>query len=328
MPEESSNSINAIAAEFAARAVAAEPDPAGDAELENWLAEDSRHLGAYMRALAVLAHAKRAGGALANLDPDHPAFQRRSPRDRKWAGWAWRAAAAMVCLIMVGLPFLSGMLDRELEYQTAVGEIRVIPLADGSTVTLNTSSGIRVKIGSGQREVVLENGEAFFDVAPDPERPFRIRAGLADVRVVGTKFNLRRFDGGAVSLIVQEGAVDFTRNAGGEKAPRRVGAGKAARAGFSEPITVAAISAEALDRAMVWREGMMFFEGISLGDAIREFKRYNQTPVLLVEPALTEHAVSGYFSSRDPARFAEAVADLMDLDMERSERVIFLRRKR
>src|SRR3981189_822736 len=77
-------------------------------------------------------------------------------------------------------------------YRTAIGGIAAISMKDGSTVTLNTNSDIRVALSETERRVDLEKGEAFFEVAKDPNRPFVVRVGDQRVIAVGTKFSVRR----------------------------------------------------------------------------------------------------------------------------------------
>ncbi len=93
-------------------------------------------------------------------------------------------------------------------YHTAVGGIASVPMSDGSKVTLNTESAIRLAVSETERRVQLERGEAFFEVAKDPNRPFVVSAGNKRVIAVGTKFSVRR-DGNDLRVFVTEGKVRF-----------------------------------------------------------------------------------------------------------------------
>jgi len=95
-------------------------------------------------------------------------------------------------------------------YSTAVGSIKALPMKDGSTITLNTDSDIRVAMSDTERRVDLDKGEAFFEVAKDLNRPFVVRVGAERVIAVGTKFSVRR-EAEDVRVIVTEGRVRVER---------------------------------------------------------------------------------------------------------------------
>ena len=124
---------------------------------------------------------------------------RRRPARRSAIGWVLKRpfvlglATASLAVIVIG----GWMLDQRPTYRTALGEQRLVTLADGSRLRLNTDSAVRVRLGSGLRRVELLRGEAFFEVAHDAARPFIVSADGARVRAVGTKFDVRR-EGGCV----------------------------------------------------------------------------------------------------------------------------------
>ncbi len=91
-------------------------------------------------------------------------------------------------------------------YTTPVGGVASVPIADGSQVTLNTDSQIRIALTNTERDVELRRGEAFFEVHKDPTRPFVVQIGDKRVIAVGTKFSVRR-DGDDVEVVVTEGKV-------------------------------------------------------------------------------------------------------------------------
>src|SRR5262249_47175706 len=91
-------------------------------------------------------------------------------------------------------------------YSTPVGGIDNVALADGSRMTLNTDTRIRVALTETERRIELDKGEGFFEVAKDPSRPFVVYAGNKRVVAVGTKFSVRR-ENDDVEVIVTEGRV-------------------------------------------------------------------------------------------------------------------------
>ena len=125
-------------------------------------------------------------------------------------------AFSVVCMIaLVSSPALQTIIlgSGASHYVTAIGERATFTLNDGSVVTLNTNSQLAVDFSEGRRDIRLSRGEASFDVAKNPDRPFVVRAGEGVVWAVGTAFSVRysaiasEFDSPAVDVVVTEGAV-------------------------------------------------------------------------------------------------------------------------
>ena len=133
-------------------------------------------------------------------DPDMRAAVQDAMSRRPW----WRLAAlsfprgayvagalaAGVAAVLLLAPLRSGE-----RHTTAIGEQVTVRLDDGSKIQLNTDSELSVRFSKAERRLVLERGQAFFDVAHDPARPFVVDAGKASVRALGTRFDVRRGDG-------------------------------------------------------------------------------------------------------------------------------------
>jgi transmembrane sensor len=175
---------------------------------EQWLRRDLRHrrafeeLGGVWQALDGLATAKREEKIATFAEV--PA----SSRVHVFRTWRVSIAAALV-LVAAGITTLMWS-QRGNEMQTigtAVGEQRAITLADGSVVHVNTNSRLETRLAAHGREVYLGKGEAHFSVAHDSQRPFRVHAGGAVVRAVGTEFDVRVHEDRSLEVIVTEGRV-------------------------------------------------------------------------------------------------------------------------
>lgn len=309
--------IDGIAAGWVARQDRAALTPEDDRALAAWLAADVRHAGAYARASAIFAYSERARALGAGFDPagfrpvsSNLAAAGPVSRRRLLAGSA--AAAAVI-----GAGVLSYAYLLPTEYRTKRGEIRVIPLADGSVMTLNTASSVSVRLTPLEREVRLVEGEALFDVAKDPERPFVVTAGDIDVRAVGTSFAVRHIGMAPMEVLVREGIVDMQRQGGAPASPLRVPAFTRAVAvdmpGISAQAVEVGIDPDAIARQLSWREGMIAFEGISLAQVAEEFRRYSDTRIVIDDPAVAALTVTGRFSAYDPQGFARAVSSSLGL---------------
>lgn len=312
-----------VAADWVARLDAGPLAPEAEAELDRWLAQDPRHAGAFARARAVFAQADRAAALGEGYDPDR--YVRRETRKRRAWPMAWAAAAGVV-LVLGAMAWL--LPPRADEYRTALGEVRRLPLADGSVMTLNTSSFARVEFSEGLRRVQLVEGEALFDVARDQARPFVVEGGGARVRVLGTSFTVRHVPGSGVEVLVREGHVQLEApDAAAGARPLSLTASMKAVTGPGGAARVERVEGAALTRHLTWRDGMIAFNGDSLADAAREFTRYSRVRIVIDDPEVAEMEVVGLYASGDPAGFAEAVALGLGLAAHRSGNEVHLSRR-
>jgi transmembrane sensor len=198
------------------------------------------------------------------------------------------------------------------EASTQVGERSFLVLADGSKVTLNTASSVRADYSGGERRLTLLRGEAFFDVAKDPNRPFVVTAGSRRVIAVGTAFNVRLQDR-SVRVTLVEGKVRVMRS-------RPADNGVDAQDPTGSAVTLVAGSAlvteadgpdrvERLDanRATSWRNGKLVFEGERLEDVVAEMNRYSRETLVIAGPTLKDRKVSGVFEPTEGHAFAKAL---------------------
>ena len=323
---ESSAAIDDVAARWAARVDRAPLTPDESVELEGWLGKDTRRQGAFARARAVMLYADRAKALGEAYDPAKFAAARAiaRPITRRWALAGATALAASGVAGVVGLATMMGA----RRYQTARGEVRLVPLADGSVVTLNTATEVAVTFSDDRRNVKLIDGEALFNVAKNPQRPFIVDAGDVQVKVVGTSFTVRKLPGQPTQVLVREGIVEVLRqdHAELETGPVRLVANQQAVAAAGVPIKPLELEPAAVERQLVWNEGMISFEGASLDDAVKEFARYSDPRIVIDDPAIAGETITGLFSADNPAGFAKAVALSLNIEAHAEDGVIHLRR--
>jgi len=292
-----------------------------DQHLQRWLTADATNGSAFDE------HAKifNGIGALAN-DPEARAILMggktvRAPRlDRRaLIGGGVAAAAAVVAAAVVGPDLVLGE-----TYHTELGEQRRLRLADGSTVMLNTQSKLRVRFDGAERRLFLDYGQAWFQVAKDAQRPFRVFVGKDEVRALGTAFDVRR-EGERATVTLEEGRVAIFRDASSQPLPVSTAASGASSKLVAGPVAPAVIlspgdearlapalapTVAAVDLAHVqaWRTERVILESTPLGEAVEEFNRYGGPRLVLADPDLTNLPVSGVFHTDRPQAFAEAVA--------------------
>lgn len=227
------------------------------------------------------------------------------------------ATAASVIAVAIGASVYIGLFSGD-RYSTPIGGVENVPLADGSKVTLNTNTSIRVSLSDHERRVQLDRGEAFFEVAKDRSRPFVVYAGDKRVVAVGTKFSVRR-ENGDVQVVVTEGRVNLaaaeiasappgTPGAGAGSAEIAIpsstflDAGAIARTSHREVLVRKDAAADA-ERLLSWRRGYVSFDNVALADAAAEFNRYNTRKIVIADPAIAAIRVGGNFRSDNSDAF-------------------------
>lgn len=243
--------------------------------LEAWLAESPEHLAAYEAVEQVWSDLDQVTPA--------PTVVTLKPRARRPLPWLGAIAASLIAVIFLGTMLWTGM-PRTEALETAAGQRQVFALSDGSHITLNGGSRLTARMGRSERRVVMADaGEAVFDVAKDPGRPFLIEAGDREIRVVGTEFNVLRH-GGVVRVTVRRGVVEVRPAATPQAQPiARLRAGQALshRTGGVEDVVTAADP----DAVLAWTEGRLVFRGEPLGDVVATLNRYVKTPITVAPDA-------------------------------------------
>lgn len=200
-----------------------------------------------------------------------------------------------------------------LDVATGQGEIREVELPDGSRVSLNGDSTLRVRYYPRRRDTALARGEAFFEVAPDAARPFSVDSGPARVRVVGTAFNVRA---GPPRLVVKvrNGLVELRpdrERPDGAVLRLEQGAGVAVDAASGRPEAVATSA----DTVGDWRHGQLVFRQTPLAEVGAELARYLGQPVQ-VDAALALLPVSGMAVTSAPRGFLLSLPHLLPVDVQ------------
>jgi transmembrane sensor len=315
---QSAKEIDDEAADWAARVDGRDLDAERDTRLQAWLAGDPRRAGAFLRAQAAISFLDR-GRALAGAQEVETVDAVARPSRRALIGGAGGACAAA---LVGGATF---WMTRPQRLDTRLGEIRRVPLADGSLVAINTRTALDVALNARSRQITLRRGEAWFQVAKDAERPFVVSAGRVRVRAVGTAFSVRRV-GDGVDVMVTEGVVEtWIEGQGGPR--RRVVAGNGVVLASKAPQAVAR-SPSAIERSLAWRNGEIALDGESLGDAADQFNRYNSRQIVIDDPQLAQERFVGLFRTNEPESFAAAVAATIGVNVDDDGRVIRLSRGR
>lgn len=309
-----------IAEEAAQWLINLEDGAADPADFAAWLQASPRHVEEFLLVSAVWraadgideAHATdieqlvaQARDNVKRLDEQLLAIPRRiDVRQRMRSALRSRLSAVAAVLAVAAVAWFGLLRDDTLDYRTAVGEQRVVKLPDGSIVTLNTRSRIKVRLEPRERSIELLNGEALFDVAHDAQRPFRVYAGAAVVQAVGTQFNVYRSPSGTTVSVV-EGIVEVTPHSAELPAgkssldtPERLVAGEQTQLSLQGEILQR--TAAEVDRIVAWRERRLIFRDEPLAAIAAEFNRYNDTQLTIQGPTTSARRITGVFDADNP----------------------------
>jgi len=311
-------------------------------EFRAWQASSPAHREAFERCTDVWQDIPRIGLATAyEAAAADRAAAAVSLKPRREAAWRWITASVVAGAVAVG-SVVALHWHGENGYSTNVGEQRLVVLEDGSRMLMNTDTRLRVDFAAAQRTVEVRCGEAFFEVAKDPRRPFVVRIAGSEVVAVGTAFSVRYVPGSraadelAVTLV--EGQVNVRRaghRTGDALAPEQPVLMKAGdrlrldRSPHKAAVPVAMrLDRPDVERVMAWKRSETVFDDTSLVDAVADMNRYNRTPIVLLDGlASTDLRVSGLYRTSDSAGFANAVAALHGLTVREQAGRLELRKR-
>ena len=323
-PSSNSDATEAAAAAWFAKRAGSRWSAADESQLAAWLDEKTAHRVGFIRLHAAWERAERlqalgagvAPGAIPVRDawgfaskstlppPEFPqaseAGDAAEPQTRfTTRRQAFAAALAVATTLGTAWYLFTG---NPTVYRTQIGGLASVPLSDGSKVTLNTDSQIHVRLETAERVVKLDQGEAFFEVAKDAQRPFVVEMGDKRVTAVGTQFVVRR-DHDEIRVVVTEGRVLIeSRGMLHRSAATPVEAGEAAQTRENSVLVDRPEQAQ-IERLLSWRTGYISFHNTPLAEAVSDFNRYNTRKINIDDPTLDTIRIGGRFRSNDADAF-------------------------
>lgn len=199
-------------------------------------------------------------------------------------------------------------------YATDVGQTFSARLADGSRLTLDTDSQVRVRFSEGERRIELLRGQALFEVAHNAQRPFIVQAGDTRVRATGTRFEVRK-TGEDVRVTLTQGSVEVVDRDAKTKT-WRLKPGEALTLRAAAP-TAATPTPVDVQTATSWTTGSVTFQDMPLDEAVAELNRYSREKIVLGEGAPRTRRISGVFSTGDNDDFIAALSAYYGLKSDR-----------
>ena len=310
-----------------------EVTPAARNGFNVWLRTSPEHVRAYLQVSALWDDAPLLGRASvltsrelldrirvdANVVPFGPAASAAradaSPARMPKRWWRSPAVALAACILLALFGGGLWIQWRHGMYTTGIGEVRTITLADGSTMELNALSSVRVQFRRRERDVYLLEGQAFFQVAKDVTRPFVVHGGEAQVRAVGTEFEVYRRRREIVVTVIEGRVALITAPTAPGSAPQeplpqgvpQLGLDRSAMLlAAGEQVTLGSralthLAHADLAAATAWMQQRLMFSSTPLTEVVEQYNRYHEKQLVILEPGLSSFHVSGVFSTADSA---------------------------
>lgn len=257
----------------------------------------------------------------------------RKSKLRLAAGLAAGVLVACGAVLLYFSP-LGGSDERLLQkHVTRIGEQKAIDLNDGSVVTLNTNAQLLVDYGNRSRRILLERGEAYFEVVRDSERPFTVDIGFGSVTALGTAFNIRKHRE-RFQVAVIEGTValhELAQEIPASPAPLPTSGQAVVIAAPSEHLLeegwvaefdisldqLRAFRPESMERYEGWRGGMLGFYREPLSEVVRELNRYSRKKILIKDASVMELSVSMVVSIQEVESALKGLESVLPIEVSR-----------
>jgi transmembrane sensor len=236
------------------------------------------------------------------------------------------AAAALGVAIVLTLITLPGLKERTQPfrlYATSRGEQRRVTLPDGSDVLLGPDTRLEERFQPGERDVVLQDGEALFTVIHDESRPFRVYAGVGIIQDLGTVFDIRNAPAG-VTVTVLDGAVQVTpeSSAGQGTSPPTVTLTKGRQVTYRE--TLEPVRTVDPELATAWRDGRLVYVDQTLRDVVADLRRYSTKDIQLSGKVVEDLRFTGTIAADKIDQWAAGLAQIYPVHVSTGDRTLVI----
>jgi len=345
-PDKNDSYIKALeeASLWLAREGSGEVTRAEQEEFQAWLAMKEEHQNAYM-------DTRRTSDLLGNIsnEADRQYFagiapeikdlfdecddlstllhrERRPVRTYRWIA----AVAASLLLMAVSAIMILHDGSTATAYATKIGGLKTVMLKDGSIITLNTDTQISVALSSSERRILLEHGEAYFDVAKNKKRPFIVVVGKDTVRAVGTAFNIKR-RAEVTKVTVMEGIVEVKTKASSNTSDNQGDSNMIVplKAGGDmvlnpDGIHQTQLQPSEIEHTASWRTGMIHFDGEKLGSIVEELQYYATKEIIFANDEVRNIIVGGSFDTTNVSSFLKGLELAFPISVIERDTVIVL----
>ncbi len=323
------DAVSERAAEFWERRRFGGWNRADQAELDAWLAESTFHRVAYLRVEAIAARTDRIAAARTSEVGKVGVAPHSSAPGGGGKFQYWRfvlpllAAASIALFAVLGIPFVKALMEPpDRIFATNTGGRATLKFTDGTEIELNTDTAVRYRMTTQERKVWLEKGEAYFRVAHNAANPFTVEADGRRVTDLGTEFLVRAT--GNLDVVLVKGRAQVASDKPGAAAAMLIPGDEA----VSTPIGtfVTKRTPQELADELAWRRGVLVFRNAPLVDVVREFNRYNEVKLVIVDPSIAHLKFSAELTTDDYADFLQLAQSVLKLHARRDGNRILLSR--
>lgn len=280
------------------------PDLAAD--FQRWLHRSDDHRRAWEYAL-------RTWQLMGEVAPVHEQLWMDAPRanvipitGRRWRRPVIASVVAIAATLFLVLAAPSLLIRLQADHITATGQNARVALEDGTVIELGGDSAIKTEMTAAGRHVTLLAGEAFFDVAHNPARPFTVEAGGVEVLVVGTAFDVR-LAGEETTVELERGVVQVSVGEARETPDFRLLPGEMAVVNRRD----GAVTRNTIqpDQVAAWRSGRIFVKDASIGAVAEQLQRYHSAWIAVPDRKLAGLKVTGLYDLHDPDSALRALVE-------------------
>ena len=238
----------------------------------------------------------------------------------------WRGISIVVTLLIAFFyGYYQGIFNTETTSQpwivldTPKGQKSIVTLADGTRIFLNGGSSISYpEVFQPEKREVRLSGEAFFEVTPNPERPFIVTSRAVTTKVLGTSFNVRAFSEKDISVTVASGSVRVEV----ESAMSPSGSGHANavtlqpnsqaiyNAGHRE-FTVREVN---IEKQLAWKDNTLFFEDTSIEEVAAILERWYNVDIVFDNELIRSCRINGKYKDQSLESVIKSIQYMYHID--------------
>ena len=209
------------------------------------------------------------------------------------------AAAVLIAALLSVSVYYWGASGRMVELSVAKQAVKTVALPDGTLVSLNSNTHLKYpkQFANHTREVTIE-GEGFFEVTPNKEKPFIIHAGNAQIKVIGTSFNVNAYPNEKlIEVIVKTGKVRVINKAAEAKQSQELILNPGDKGTMENSGNALLKTTNENPNFLAWKTHELNFRSTSLGEVISNLEKVYKVTIRLDDPQLSTLLLTAHFNN-------------------------------